>query len=134
MPLTPQILDKRLYDIANELPFHNQSAKHVLEAEGYISIIRTNMGDVCQITNKGKAFLEQGGYTVAKIKEEDAKREEIQKMLEEKQLQYSIELDLMKREHSFQSKLHRNAQRRNTIGIIISTIISILSLLCSLVT
>lgn len=134
MALDPQILDKQLHAVANELPFHNQFAKNILEAEGYISIIRTNMGDVCQITNKGRAFLEQGGYASVKLKEEEDKRKEEQKMLKEKLLQYSIDLDLMKREQLFQAKLHKDAQKRNTIGIIVSAIISILSLFISLIT
>jgi len=54
----------------------------VLELDEYISVIRTNMGDVYQITPKRKAFLESGGYTSRDREKEEQREYEHQRQLQ----------------------------------------------------
>lgn len=103
----------------------------ILKSDENISIIQTNMGDVYQITPKGKEFLAQGGYTaIEKEKErrhkeaEAAKEIEKQNRLQEIEIQCFISEKLMEKDHEFQARQNRANRRNNIVSGLIAAIIS----------
>lgn len=131
MDITHKTKDIALQEIANECPSCTEDLAAILESDGYISVIRTNMGNVYRITSKGKAFLTNGGYTsLEKERErqiqeaEAAKEKEKQNRLQEIEIQRIVSLELMKKDHEFQAKQNKANRRNNIISGLIAAIIS----------
>lgn len=133
MNITAKAKDDTLKGILEGTMGCDKDMEAVLEADGYISVIRTNMANVCQITPSGRAFIAQGGYSAIEKKKEEllmkaeaAKERERQIRLQEIEIQRIVSLELMKKEHEFQIKQNKANRRSNIVAAFISAVISVI--------
>lgn len=140
MGITAKTKDNTLKEISEGSMGCNKDVESVLESDGYISVIRTNMANVCQITPSGKAFIAQGGYTAVEQKRERllkevevAKEKERQSRLQEIEIQRLISERLMEKDHEFQMRQNKSNRRNNIISGIIAAIVALVIQVLSMV-
>lgn len=132
MSITAKIKDDTLKGILEGSMGCDRDIESILESDGYISVIRTNMANVCQITASGRAFIAQGGYTAIEQKKkrllmetEAAKEKERQYRLQEIEIQHLVSERLMEKDHEFQMRQNRSNRRNNIISGIIAAIVTL---------
>ena len=135
MNVTPKTKDENLSELLTGSLVYTGEEKtiaSILFSDGHITIQGTNMGDVCTITPKGRAFISQGGYTAIEQEKErqfreaeSAKEKDRQARLQEIEIQRLISERLMEKDHEFQARQNRSNRRNNIISGIIAAIITL---------